>query len=153
MYQMNMRGLFVMTIKKTAGKNKSAERKGDRQILKIFAFCQIFALIVYLLLFMGAAYISIAADLGRKYDFILSCGALCLAAFATAYFSGRKLKEKGLIVGLLFTLPMNVLFLLISLLINNFSVSLHLPIITAALLAAGALGGISAVNKKQKRRR
>lgn len=86
-------------------------------------------------------------------DFGLIIIFLSAADFLSAYYIGKKVKANGMLFGILYNLPLSVFLLLISLILNSFTFDIRIFIFTSARIILSAVGGITAVNTKSKRRR
>lgn len=126
-------------------------RKSENAVINTFIKVQIFGLIIYTLLFLLSGFISMSADLKQSYDTIVSLGTFSLCSFFTALFAGLKIREKGLLVGVIYTLPLNTLTMLISLIFTDFKVDYKLLLTAVFLVLSAALGGITAVNLRLRR--
>ena len=131
--------------------NRTKRIKSDSKQLNIFFQLQLFSVAIYLSLFIISSIIALKADLPRKYDFLISLIIFAIASFGTGFFAGLKLRQNGLLVGIIYSLPMNFTVLLISLIINKFSFDLNLAISAIILILSAAIGGILAVNKRLRR--
>lgn len=134
---------------KTKPKNKKI--KIESSIQSTFISVQIFAVIFYIIMFLLSSGIALAADLSHGYDYIFSLCSFVLCSFATGFFAGIKLRQNGMVSGILFSLPMNVIVVLISLFFTDFKVDYTLAVTITLLILASAIGGILAVNKRRRR--
>ncbi len=137
---------------KTKLKAKSKRKTGnDNPNTDAFIKTQIFSVCMYCAVFLLSSAIALAADSRDKYDYYISLLSFAAASFATGFFAGNKLRKNGLAVGVLYSLPINIIVVLISLIINGFIPTVYLAITALALLAASAVGGVLAVNKRHRR--
>ena len=123
----------------------------DNETIDTFVKVQIFAVIVYLILFLLLCTVALAADLSSKYDFV--CALLCFSvgSFIVGFFTGNKLKQNGLIAGMIYSAPINTLVVLAALLYSDFAVDLNIVITVATLIVSAGIGGVVAVNRRRKR--
>ncbi|MCM1363617.1 MAG: TIGR04086 family membrane protein [Faecalibacterium sp.] len=135
-------------IKKGKGKPRTEKNISDKT--KVFIKTQILALIVYLLFFLIASIILFSTEIDKSKSFYAAISAFAAAAFICGYFSGYKIHKKGLYVGLLFCLPMNVIITMVSLIVNSFKVDLTTTISFVILIVCSMLGGVLSVNTKLK---
>ena len=133
---------------KPVRKNKS---KIENVAMNTFIKVQIFALISYALIFIIGSFIALAADLPRKYEYIYSLGMFAVSSLSVGFYSGLKLRQNGLVSGVIYSLPLNLIIILISLIINEFTIGMNLIITSAVLLLSAGIGGILAVNKRLRR--
>ena len=134
------------------GKHKPGKIKfSDNTTVNIFIKTQILAVIIYLISFLIFSLIALLADLSMKFDFI--CALLCfaLSSFIVGFYIGRKLRQKGLLAGIIYSLPINTSVILISLIFSNFTFDLNIVITAIILLVSAGVGGIVSVNSRLKR--
>ena len=133
--------------KKGRGQAKKSSRKGrGAGRLLLFAALQLAA---YGIAFLSCAALTLHSDGDAAHDFYRIIGALCAAAFCSAYAAARSKKQKGLLIGFLSTLPMHLVLLSIALVLGSFQADWTLPISLLILSLASMLGGVLAVNKKE----
>ena len=130
--------------------------KSNRQVtvnssVRTFINVQIFGLITYTLIFILTSLIAVSADLSRKYDMIFSLLAFALSSFITSFYTGYKLRQNGLISGIVYCLPLNIIVILIALIFADFVIDYSLLITIIALVASSAIGGVLSVNKRRRR--
>lgn len=132
-------------------KAKANSRKAENAAINTFVKIEIFGAVIYLLMFTMSAFIAMSADLKTGSDMLVSLAVFSLCSFITALIAGVKIRERGLLVGLIYTLPLNTLVLLLSLFFADFSVDIRFLISAAFLLLSGAAGGIVGVNLRLRR--
>ena len=108
-------------------------------------------MIIYFASFLLFSVIGLMADLSVKYDLLCSLLSFGLASFAVGFFIGRKLRQNGLLAGIIYSLPLNTLIVLLSLIFSDFTVDLNIAITATVLLVTAGAGGIVAVNSRLKR--
>ena len=123
----------------------------DNTTIDIFIKTQIFAMIISFASFLLFSVIGLMADLSVKYDLLCSLLSFGLASFAVGFFIGRKLRQNGLLAGIIYSLPLNTLIVLLSLIFSDFTVDLNIAITATVLLVTAGAGGIVAVNSRLKR--
>lgn len=126
-------------------------RKSENAVINTFLKIEIIGAFIYFIMFIMSAFIEMSADFKSGSDMIVSLAVFSLCSFLTALIAGVKIRERGLLVGLIYTLPLNTLVLLLSLLFADFSVDFHFLISVAFLLLSGAVGGIVGVNLRLRR--
>ena len=131
--------------------NKRRKTSGEMTTVDIFIKVQVFALGVYIAIFMLFCIIALMADLAVKYDYVFSLAGFALGSFATGFFSGLKLRQNGLLSGLIYSLPANTLVVLVSLIFSDFNVGINIVVTAVVLLVSAAVGGVVAVNRRRKR--
>ncbi len=137
---------------KTKLKTKTKRKTGnDNPNTDAFIKTQIFSLCVYCGVFLLSSAVALAVDSQDKYDYYVSLLSFSVASFASGFFAGNKLRKNGLAVGVIYSLPINIIVILISLITNSFIPTAYLAITVFALLAASAAGGVLAVNKRHRR--
>ena len=132
-------------------KAKANSRKAENAAINTFVKIEIFGAVIYLLMFTMSAFIAMSADLKTGSDMLVSLAVFSLCSFITALIAGVKIRERGLLVGLIYTLPLNTLVLLLSLFFADFSVDISFLISAVFLLLSGAAGGIVGVNLRLRR--
>ena len=123
----------------------------DNETIDTFVKVQIFAVIVYLILFLLFCTVALVADLSSKYDFVCALLSFSLGSFIVGFFTGNKLKQNGLLAGIIYSAPINSLVVLVALLYSDFAVDLNIVITVATLIVSAGIGGVVAVNRRRKR--
>ena len=130
---------------------RSAKIKSENTQLSIFLKTQIFSVVAYIIIFFTGSLIGLSADLPGKYDFIFSLAIFFVGSLSTGFFAGLKLRHNGLLTGILFSLPMNIITMLISFISSDFSFGYNMALTAVVLLVSAGIGGILAVNKRVRR--
>ncbi|MBQ5905468.1 MAG: TIGR04086 family membrane protein [Clostridia bacterium] len=133
--------------------SKPKRNKTDNklQIENIMLF--IFPVILTLVLFVISAIVSVYTDLQRSQNYIVSLCIIGFVCFASGVLSGKFKRKNGIITGIIYILPQMIFLLLISVILNSFSIDLNIIISTAVSVISAAVGGITGVNMKQKAKR
>lgn len=126
-------------------KTKKSESKVKNDLMLILT-C--FAIHTFIFLFVSVA--SLVIDIETKLVFPVALGCFSLASAASGFYVGRKIRHNGLICGILYALPANVVYLFISLAFNGFKVDYAIAISFALLIVFSAFGGILSVNIKKR---
>ena len=126
-------------------------RKSENAVINTFLKIEIIGAVIYFIMFIMSAFIAMSADFKSGSDMIVSLAVFSLCSFLTALIAGVKIRERGLLVGLIYTLPLNTLVLLLSLLFADFSVDYHFVVSAISLLFSGSIGGIVGVNLRFRR--
>ena len=132
-------------------KPKRNKTDNKLQIENIMLF--IFPVILTLVLFVISAIVSVYADLQKSQNYIVSLCIIGFTCFASGVLSGKFKRKNGIITGIIYILPQLTLLLLISVILNSFSIDLNIIISTAVSVISAAVGGITGVNMKQKAKR
>ena len=132
-------------------KPKSRKTRADNSTVSTFINVQIFSLITYIVVFLIFSFVALAADLSRKYDYLFSVIIFVICSFLTGFYAGNKQRQNGLLTGIVYSLPMNTLTLLISLIFSDFKADYSIIITALLLVISSAVGGILAVNKRHRR--
>ena len=132
-------------------KPKSRKTRADNSTVSTFINVQIFSLITYIVVFLIFSFVALAADLSRKYDYLFSVIIFVICSFLTGFYAGNKQRQNGLLTGVVYSLPMNTLTLLISLIFSDFKADSSIIITVLLLVVSSAVGGILAVNKRHRR--
>ena len=133
--------------------SKPKRNKTDNklQIVNIMLF--IFPVILNFVLLLISSIVAVYADLQKSHNFIVSLCIIGFTCFASGVFSGKFKRKNGIITGIIYILPQLTLLLLISVILNSFSIDLNIIISTAVSVISAAVGGITGVNMKQKAKR
>ena len=132
-------------------KPKSKKSKADNSTVSAFINVQLCSLITYIVVFLIFSFVALAADLSRKYDYLFSVIIFVICSFLTGFYAGNKQRQNGLLTGIVYSLPMNTLTLLISLIFSDFKADSSIIITALLLVVSSAVGGILAVNKRHRR--
>lgn len=132
-------------------KPKSRKQRADNSTVSTFINVQIFSLITYIVVFLIFSFVALAADLSRRYDYLFSVIIFVICSFLTGFYAGNKQRQTGLLTGVVYSLPMNTLTLLISLIFSDFKADYSIIITALLLVVSSAVGGILAVNKRHRR--
>ena len=131
--------------------NRNIRSKTDNRQTRTFLQVQLFSATVYISLFLIGSVVALNADLPKKYDYFISIIIFAIASFLTGFFSGIKLRQNGLLSGIIYSLPMNFAVILTSLIMSKFSVGINIAITATVLIISAGIGGILAVNKRLRR--
>lgn len=138
------------------GKMKPQKRKKERKMsppLKIFLKSQLVAAVCYLTVLIVSSIVCLSLDFKRQNMFYVSILCFAAASFICAYYAGYKIHKNGLTVGLLYSLPANIITVFLSVAVNQFKIDLTVLISLFILLISSMLGGILSVNTKLKPKR
>lgn len=131
-------------------KNKARKQK-VRQNENLLMFLLPFVLLFSALLL--ASLVSVFIDLEKKLNFPVITVIFSFCTFLSAFLVAGKKREKGLVAGIIYNLPSVIIILLLSLILNGFSVDLNILLSFVTMLISSALGGVIGVNRKQKAKR
>ena len=131
--------------------NRAVRNKSENSQLNLFLQIQLFAIVVYTILYFGGSFIALIADISSKYDFIVSLVIFTISSFVVGFFTGIKLRRNGLVMGIIYSLPLNLTIIIISLIINDFAFSFNMLISLFVLTTFAGVGGVLAVNKRLRR--
>lgn len=137
-------------MQKTAIKSLSKGEKKLNNSTSVFLKTQILMIIlniIFLLAGSGAVY---GSALKQSNYFYVGTALFCVVSFIGGYYCGFKIHRNGLITGLVFCLPSNLLVILVSLISNRFKLDFTCVISLILLLVASMLGGILSVNTRKK---
>ncbi len=138
-----------MPLKSKSNKRKRNPSKNNE--LSEFIRIQIYALIIYLIMFFLFSTICLLIDLSKNNTYYMSLIMLTISSFAVGFLSGVKIRQNGLVTGVLYALPINLLFLIISFIFNGFKGDFSALITAAVMIVASAVGGIISVNMKVRK--
>lgn len=132
-------------------KPKTKLTRNNNESANLFINIQIFGILIYVVIFLLLSFVALIADISEKYNYLFALIIFALSSFSTGFYAGIKKRQNGLIVGIIYCLPINIIVLIISALICNFKVDFTLIISAAVLLLSAAIGGVLAVNKRHRR--
>ena len=138
------------------GKMKPQKRKKEKKMsppLKTFLKSQLVAAVCYLTVLIVSSIVCLSLDFKRQNMFYVSILCFAAASFICAYYAGYKIHKNGLTVGLLYSLPANIITVFLSVAVNQFKIDLTVLISLFILLISSMLGGILSVNTKLKPKR
>lgn len=130
---------------------KSSTKKMSNTKGLDFIKTQIFCLTIYIILFIVGCLVSLIFDIDYKFDYYVSLFIFALCSFLSGFVGGIKQKENGIVSGIIYALPGNLIVILLSVILNGFSVEIGLLISTVSLILLSAVGGILGVNKRRRR--
>lgn len=112
---------------------------------------QIFCLTIYIVLFIVGCLVSLVFDIDYKLDYYVSLFIFALCSFLCGFIGGIKQRENGIVSGIIYALPGNLIVILLSVILNGFSVEISILISVVSLNLLSAVGGILGVNKRRRR--
>lgn len=131
--------------------NKRRKTFSDNETVDIFIKTQIMAIIICFAVFIIFSFVALLSDLPTKFDFVFALISFIITSFTVGFYVGRKLKQKGMIAGVIYSLPINTLVVLVSLIFSDFNADGNLFITVCSLIVSAGIGGIVAVNSRLKR--
>lgn len=133
--------------KKRKRRMSSPESENSRTaFVKRILWGSLFSVILFFILMLILSLIVVKAGLSDSMQNILVFFVSLLSVFAGAFLSLRKTYEKGLLSGVLVSLPV-IVFICAVLLAVVKDIGLRTAIMALLMMLGGALGGIAAVNK------
>ena len=114
--------------------------------LKKIMWGSIFSLIFFFVLMLILALIVVKAGISESVQSILVFFVSLLSTFAGAFLSLRNTREKGLLSGVLASLPVIIIVSFVILAVAD-NVGIRTVIMSLLMVLGGALGGIAAVNR------
>lgn len=133
--------------------SKPKRNKTDNKLQTENIMLFIFPVILNFVLLLISSIVAVYADLQKSHNFIVSLCIIGFTCFASGVLSGKFKRKNGIITGIIYILPQMTLLLLISVILNSFSIDLNIIISTAVSVISAAVGGITGVNMKQKAKR
>lgn len=97
-----------------------------------------------------ASFFSFAIDVKSADLYLVSTVSLCVGCLISAFITVRKRKRNGLLNGILYCLPANIFYMLLSSAFNSFEIDMRTAVSFIIIVAFSAIGGIVSVNFKQK---
>lgn len=107
-------------------------------------------LILQIVIFLFVALVSYFSGLKANTYYLISLLSVCVGSFISGMNTGKIKKKKGLIYGMIHSLPFLILVVIVSLVMNNFRCDFTILISIFLPLIAAAAGGIFSVNYKRK---
>ena len=107
--------------------------------------------LIYLSMFVFFSFIGLFADISIKNIYYLSLIQFSVSSFITGFISALKKRKNGLVCGIIGALPLNVSVLILSLVINSFSIDLRMLVSFLILIISSAAGGVISVNTRLKK--
>lgn len=110
------------------------------------------SIILILMLFLSAFFVMKMKSLSQGAVFGAAIASSCVSSFFAGFIASRILKARGMAVGALAAMFLFIVILITGTIFANDSINLDTLMRFAAMLLAGAFGGILGVNKKKKYR-
>lgn len=129
------------------GQKKKAELSKPVEIFKV----ELKYLLMYLIGFILSSVIILLFDLKLELYYAVSLGIFMLCSLLCGTLCGIKKRNNGLMNAVIHTLPVNLILLVISMLMNGISIDLNIAISFVLLTVSSAIGGILGVNTKLKK--
>lgn len=136
---------------KNIATTKSSTKKMTNTNSLDFIKNQIFCLTIYIVLFIVGCLVSLVFDIDYKLDYYVSLFIFALCSFLCGFIGGIKQRENGIVSGIIYALPGNLIVILLSVILNGFSVEISILISVVSLNLLSAVGGILGVNKRRRR--
>lgn len=136
---------------KNIATTKSSTKKMTNTNSLDFIKNQIFCLTIYIVLFIVGCLVSLVFDIDYKLDYYVSLFIFALCSFLCGFIGGIKQRENGIVSGIIYALPGNLIVILLSIILNGFSVEISILISVVSLILLSAVGGILGVNKRRRR--
>lgn len=136
---------------KNIATTKSSTKKMTNTNSLDFIKNQIFCLTIYIVLFIVGCLVSLVFDIDYKLDYYVSLFIFALCSFLCGFIGGIKQRENGIVSGIIYALPGNLIVILLSVILNGFSVEISILISVVSLILLSAVGGILGVNKRRRR--
>ncbi len=112
--------------------------------------------LIFIVSFVAVAFLFAVAlyylEGGYEYSPLLATLALSLGGFASSLYLGNFKGEKGILLGGAVALVIFIVTALITLLVNNGAVSIHLVLRFVIILLSSLIGAIIGVNKKANKK-
>ena len=132
--------------------NKTASRKAENKITSELKL-SVTGIILQAVIFTLCAVIAYIADVKTTEYYIFSIVSLLTGSLLNGFISGRETRKKGLLSGIIFTLPSIVFYNFISLIANGFKADYVFLILSFIIpVIFSAIGGILSVNIRLNKR-
>lgn len=119
----------------------------------------LFNFLIQTCVFIAACILALIADLKSELFSIVGIFAFVFSGAFSGFMTGVKTNKNGLVSGVLYSLPPMLIYIILSLILNNFKIDFTFGISVILYLIAASVGGVVAVNLrisskfKYKRRR
>lgn len=107
---------------------------------------------VYIFVFVISSVSALIFDIDNGSYIVLSLCSFSVSSFLSGFVVGRTKRKNGLINGIIYTLPATMIFVFISVAVNNIKVDYILLISVLCMLLFAAVGCVVSVNIKKKSR-
>jgi len=125
----------------------SKENESPRiTFMKKIMWGSVFSLISFFVMMLILAFVVVKAGISESTQKLLVFIVSLLSTFVGSFISLRKTREKGLLSGVLTSLPVIVIVCFVILAVAD-NVGVRTVIMSLLMVLGGALGGIAAVNK------
>lgn len=131
-------------MKKQLNKNKN-NKINTKLSLVIYAF------VSEILFFTAVCILALVLDIKDGSYYIFSLAAVSAGSAASGFITARIIKHKGMLNGIIYALPSNIIFTLISAASNSFRVDYNILISFALLVICSAAGGVASVNIRSRK--
>ena len=115
--------------------NRAVRNKSESTQVKTFLQIQLFAVIIYIIVFLIGSFVALSADISGRLDYLISLIIFAVSSFSAGFFTGIKIRQKGLLTAIIYSLPINISVIIISLFINDFSFNFNALISLSVLTA------------------
>ena len=99
--------------------------------------------------FIGAV-IAFFADIKNSGYYSMCLLSLSLGCFVSGFVTARKMKHNGLMHAVIYSLPGNLSYIVLSSALNSFKIDYHIILSLMLIIVSSAIGGIISVNVRPK---
>lgn len=138
-------------MRKTSSKKRAKSKKLNPALKKKLIF-EALILLIYAIMIAAICIVLFIFDLPQKSVYYIILTVLGISSLCGGYIIGKKEKKNGLVVGVVYNILPCVIILLVSLLLNSFAFNYRLLVTALIMLIFSAVGGITAVNTRNKSR-
>ena len=125
-------------------------RKSDNVVIKNIAIRFLVICLINLIAVVLLCSFFYFTDRNVYDEYVLIVLMFVVTDFMASYYVGRRIRKNGMICGVIYNLPLIMLFETVSLILNNFSFDSRAFILPVLRILISAIGGITAVNAKGK---
>ena len=118
--------------------------------LQSFLKLQIINALISLALFSAFAAVSVSCDIKNDSMYIFSLAFVGVLSFICGVSAGLKERKNGIICGITGALPLNIITITVSLILNSFKPDISILITLLIGIVLSSVGGIVAVNIRLK---
>lgn len=136
--------------------SKSATKDKSRKKIKVSASYKktminfISPLLIHFSLTIITCLVMFVTDMNIQSNYFIVILPLAFSYLASSYFVGKQIRKNGIFVGNIYNILPTVIYIITSLSLNSFNFDYRLFLIIALHLAISSIGGIIAVNSRQK---
>ncbi|MBQ7118220.1 MAG: TIGR04086 family membrane protein [Clostridia bacterium] len=129
-----------------------SDRKRSKTNSKILSYVktEILSIIIFGALLVILSAVCVKADINKESMSYIALVFIGVISLTTGFLFGIRERKNGIVCGILGALPVNLLIIAVSLIINKFSVDINILYTALVCLVSSSVGGIVSVNIRMK---